>query len=172
MARLSDLGQALTLTDLHVSWRALMLTSDALSSRFSLERRSPYLCRDLMEFAYAMPLHHKLPSAGDGKALLRDAAGQLGLPKDLCRPRDKLGFSSPVPQWLNGTLEPWCLEQIHQSRNLVPAGILRAVLDRGQHSCGPYDRHRTQALMTAVWLLDHHGASTASSAIEGLAHAS
>jgi asparagine synthase (glutamine-hydrolysing) len=62
-----DLGQALTLTDLAVSWRTLMLTSDALSSRLGLERRSPYLAKELIEFAYAMPLNHKLPTPGRGK---------------------------------------------------------------------------------------------------------
>ncbi len=152
----NDLGRALTLTDLATSWRALMLTSDALSSRFGLERRSPYLARALVEFSYAMPLSHKLPAAGHGKALLRAAARRHGVPADLCAPGDKLGFASPVPGWLRTDLEPWCLQLLEQARDLAPPGILRAVMDRGRQPTGTYDRHRTQALMTAVWLLQHH----------------
>lgn len=173
----TELGQALTLADLEVSWRALMLTSDALASRLGLERRSPYLARELVEFAYAMPLAHKLRVAGAGKSLLRDAAGRLGVPDELRRCGDKLGFASPVPAWLSGPLEPWCLDLLDQAEPLAPAGVLRDVLHRGRHPGGPFERARSQALMTAVWLLQQHEhptppRATAAGPTEGLPHAS
>jgi asparagine synthase (glutamine-hydrolysing) len=147
-----DLGQGLSLVDLAVSWRPLVLTSDALSSWFGLERRSPYLAKDLVEFAYAMPLSHKIPTPGAGKQLLRDAARILGVPAEIWQNTDKVGFASAVPHWLAGQLGEWCDHQITRALTRTSPGVLRDVLERGLRPAGPYDRYRMQALFTAAWL--------------------
>ncbi|UKL04212.1 asparagine synthase-related protein [Streptomyces sp. NBU3104] len=75
------------------------MTSDKLASAFTLERRSPFLARDLVEFCYRLPVEHKISKLTTGKKILRDAAKALGLPREVWGSRDKLGFASPVPSW-------------------------------------------------------------------------
>jgi asparagine synthase (glutamine-hydrolysing) len=116
-----DLARALTLADLATAWRPLVMTSDKLASAHALERRSPYLARDLVELSYRLPAEHKITDPAEGKRILRDAAKALGLPREVWGSRDKLGFASPVPAWLNGPLAAWADAQIHSALADAPA---------------------------------------------------
>ncbi|WP_323185061.1 asparagine synthase C-terminal domain-containing protein [Kitasatospora purpeofusca] len=149
-----DLARGLTLTDLATSWRPLVMTSDKLASAFALERRSPYLARDLVEFSYRLPMEHKIADQAAGKRILRDAAKALGLPREAWGSRDKLGFASPVPSWLSGPLEGWATAQISSALDQAPRG-LHPLLAGGLKPGGRFDRTRMQALMAAAWFSDH-----------------
>jgi asparagine synthase (glutamine-hydrolysing) len=145
-----DLARGLTLADLATAWRPLVLTSDKLASALALERRSPYLARDLVEFCYRLPVEHKITDPAAGKRILRDAAKALGLPREVWGSRDKLGFASPVPGWLSGPLEPWATARISSALDRAPSG-LRPLLAAGLEPGGRFDRTRMQALMAAAW---------------------
>ncbi|MBB5934449.1 asparagine synthetase B family protein [Streptomyces zagrosensis] len=145
-----DLARALTLADLATAWRPLVMTSDKLASAFGLERRSPYLARDLVELAYRLPAEHKICDPAEGKRILRDAAKALGLPREVWGSRDKLGFASPVPAWLNGPLATWADDQIRIALTDAPAAW-RPLLEGGLKPSGRFDRTRMQALMAAAW---------------------
>nr|WP_280862067.1 asparagine synthase-related protein [Streptomyces sp. SAI-144] len=69
-----DPARGLTLADLATAWRPLVMTSDKLASAFALERRSPYLARDLVELSYRLPAEYKIADPAQGKRVLRDAA--------------------------------------------------------------------------------------------------
>ncbi|MFJ4962643.1 asparagine synthetase B family protein [Streptomyces sp. NPDC088729] len=146
-----DLARALTLADLATAWRPLVMTSDKLAAAHALERRSPYLARDLVELSYRLPAEHKITDPGGGKRILRDAAKALGLPREVWGSRDKLGFASPVPAWLNGPLAVWTDAQIHSALATAPTAW-RPLLEAGLRPGGQFDRTRTQALMAAAWL--------------------
>ncbi|WBP84680.1 transposase [Kitasatospora cathayae] len=118
-----DLARGLTLADLATAWRPLVMTSDKLASAFALERRSPFLARDPVEFAYRLAVEHKIADPAAGKRILRDAAKALGLPREVWGSRDKLGFASPVPSWLSGPLEPWARAQISSALDQAPRGL-------------------------------------------------
>lgn len=148
-----DLARALTLADLATAWRPLVMTSDKLASAFALERRSPFLARDLVEFCYRLPVEHKTAGPTAGKRILRDAAKALGLPKEIWGSPDKLGFASPVPSWLNGPLEPWATAQISSALDQAPHA-LRPLLAGGLKPGGRFDRTRMQSLMAAAWFHD------------------
>ncbi|NDZ58326.1 asparagine synthase [Streptomyces anulatus] len=148
-----DLARGLTLADLATAWRPLVMTSDKLASAYALERRSPYLARDLVEFSYRLPVDHKITDPAQGKRILRDAAKALGLPKEVWASRDKLGFSSPVPSWLNGNLATWADTQVRMALTDAPPAF-RPVLEGGLKPGGRFDRTRMQALMAASWLSD------------------
>lgn len=75
------------------------MTSDKLASAYALERRTPYLARDLIEFSYRLPAEHEISDPAQGERILRDAAKALGLPREVWASRDKRGFASPVPAW-------------------------------------------------------------------------
>ncbi|WP_338684761.1 asparagine synthase-related protein [Streptomyces acidiscabies] len=148
-----ELARALTLADLATSWRPLVMTSDKLASAFALERRSPYLARELIELSYRLPPEHKICHPAEGKRILRDAAKALGLPREVWDSRDKLGFASPVPAWLNGPLAAWADAQIHTALAEAPAAM-RPLLEGGLKPGGRFDRTRMQALMAAAWFCD------------------
>ncbi|WP_157882534.1 asparagine synthetase B family protein [Streptomyces silvensis] len=148
-----DLARGLTLADLATAWRPLVMTSDKLASAYALERRSPYLARDLVELSYRLPADYKITDPAQGKRILRDAAKALGLPREVWASRDKLGFASPVPRWLNGHLMSWADERIHAALATAPSAF-RPLLMGGLRSGGRFDRTRMQALMAAVWLVD------------------
>jgi asparagine synthase (glutamine-hydrolysing) len=148
-----DLARGLTLADLATAWRPLVMTSDKLASAFALERRSPYLARDLVELSYRLPAEHKILEPAQGKRILRDAAKALGLPREVWASRDKLGFASPVPAWLNGLLAEWADAQITTALADAPAAF-RPLLEGGLARGGRFDRTRMQAVMTATWFSD------------------
>ncbi len=136
--------------DLATAWRPLVMTSDKLASAFVLERRSPFLARDLVEFCYRLPVEHKIGEPAAGKRILRDAAKALGLPREVWDSRDKLGFASPVPSWLSGPLKPWATAQISSALDQAPRSLLAGGLKPG----GRFDRTRMQTLMAAAWFND------------------
>ncbi|MEU9290263.1 asparagine synthase-related protein [Streptomyces sp. NPDC048275] len=148
-----DLARGLTLADLATAWRPLVMTSDKLASAYALERRSPFLARELVELSYRLPVGHKIEHPAEGKRILRDAAKALGLPREVWGRRDKLGFASPVPSWLNGKLAGWADAQINTALAKAPA-TMRPLLEGGLKPGGRFDRTRMQALMTAAWLCD------------------
>lgn len=111
------------------------MTSDKLASAYALERPSPYLARDLIEFSYRLPAEHKISDPAQGKRILRDAAKALGLPREVWASRDKLGFASPVPAWLNSTLAGWADAQVNTALADAPAAF----------------RTRMQSLTAAAW---------------------
>ncbi|WP_405890452.1 asparagine synthase-related protein [Streptomyces sp. NBC_00133] len=148
-----DLARGLTLSDLATAWRPLVMTSDKLASAYALERRSPYLARKLVELSYRLPVECKIADPAAGKRILRDAAKALGLPSEVWGSRDKVGFGSPVPTWLNGPLAAWADAQIQFALTEAPS-TLRPLLVGGLKSGGRFDRTRMQALLTAAWFSD------------------
>ncbi|MGW8333130.1 asparagine synthase-related protein, partial [Streptomyces sp. NPDC055897] len=103
---------------------------------------------------------HKIEHPAEGKRILRDAAEGLGLPRDVWGSRDKLGFASPVPSWLNGKLAGWADAQINTALTEAPA-TMRPLLEGGLKPGGRFDRTRMQALMTAAWFCDQTVSSAA-----------
>jgi asparagine synthase (glutamine-hydrolysing) len=149
-----DVGKALTLVDLAVSFPGQVLTSDKLSSYFGLERRSPYLDHVLVEFCYGLPLDMKRPVAGVTKSLLRAAAEDIGVPTDITADRRKLGFSSPVTRWLaDGELADWTSHHLSAvERDIGTPESVRRLIRMGQRpSSDPHSRGRSHALLVALW---------------------
>jgi asparagine synthase (glutamine-hydrolysing) len=151
-----DVGKALTLCDLKLIFPALVLASDKLASAFGIERRSPYLARELVEFCYALPIEYKR-APGRTKLLLRDTASRIGVPEQIWASQNKIGFASPLPVWLTGELGNWCrgyLESTATSSE-VPALIRLAVHRALAVKPSPFDRSRMQALLMALWWSQH-----------------
>jgi asparagine synthase (glutamine-hydrolysing) len=75
---------------------------DRASMAVSLEARSPFLDRDLVEFIASLPVQWKLSWAGRSKLILRRAFADR-LPSSTLA-RKKKGFGIPVADWLKGPL--------------------------------------------------------------------
>ena len=75
---------------------------DRASMRVALEVRAPFLARDVVELAFAVPDSYRMKGTS-GKRMLRDAVKDL-IPAEVIE-RPKKGFGIPVAAWLNGPLE-------------------------------------------------------------------
>jgi asparagine synthase (glutamine-hydrolysing) len=87
---------------------------DRASMAVSLEARSPFLDRALVEFVAALPASEKMRFPGRGKAILK-AAMRDRLPHEVLA-RSKKGFGIPVAAWLNGPLEEMVNDLLSESR--------------------------------------------------------
>jgi asparagine synthase (glutamine-hydrolysing) len=91
---------------LHVNFTSyladdLLVKVDRCTMANSLEARSPFLDRELIEYVARLPDRFKLDGARH-KAILRDAFADL-LPPEIDR-RPKMGFGVPVGAWFRGKL--------------------------------------------------------------------
>ncbi|GGM89441.1 asparagine synthetase B [Lentzea pudingi] len=136
-----DVARALSITDLLTAFPPLMLTSDKLSSHFGLERRSPYLDHEFAECCYALPLTRKRTPLLGLKAVLREVAADVGVPRSIWEAVDKRGFASPVPFWLDNELAAWSRTWTGGRNQQHDAGT----------GGGRYDRARMMAVLMGIW---------------------
>ena len=100
---------------------------DRASMAVSLEARSPFLDRALVEFIASLPASQKLRFPGKGKWILKTAMRDR-LPFPVIR-RAKKGFGIPVAAWLKGPLEEM-LNDLLSERRVKDAGYLDAACVR------------------------------------------
>ena len=99
---------------------------DRASMAYSLEVRSPFLDHTLIEYGWALPLHHRIYN-GQSKYLLRQLALKW-LPKKIAQDK-KMGFGVPLGHWLRTDLRQWA-KGLLTSESLDAAGFCeKAVLD-------------------------------------------
>ena len=100
----------------------ILVKVDRASMGVSLEVRAPILDRDVIEFAWRLPVAMKYGPSG-GKRILRDVLARH-VPRALFE-RPKAGFSMPVAQWLSGPLRDWA-ESLLNERQLREQGLLNS----------------------------------------------
>jgi asparagine synthase (glutamine-hydrolysing) len=99
----------------------LLMKQDQMSMATSIESRVPFLDHEFVEFATRVPRRLKY-RAGQAKFILKKAAEDL-LPRDIIY-RTKLGFPTPIRQWL---LDPRAGELYELLRRRD--GLLAAYID-------------------------------------------
>ena len=98
----------------------LLVKVDRCTMANSLEARSPFLDRDLIEYVAALPDRYKL-ARGRAKLVLREAFADL-LPPAIDR-RKKMGFGVPLGAWFRGHLRQFLKDVL-----LAPDARYRSML--------------------------------------------
>jgi asparagine synthase (glutamine-hydrolysing) len=103
----------------------VLVKADRAGMRVSLELRTPYLHREVAEFAATVP--EQLHVSGGGKALLRHVLRQVA--PEAARRRPKMAFRVPSAEWLRGPLAPIVDDQLRRG-----SAFAEGWFDRGQAS--------------------------------------
>ena len=91
----------------------LLLKTDIATMASGLEARSPYLWRDLVEFAFALPDRLKV-GHNENKRVLKRAFADM-IPERVLR-RRKMGFRVPIERWLATDLRDLAHDLLARSR--------------------------------------------------------
>jgi asparagine synthase (glutamine-hydrolysing) len=128
-ATASVMRQLMMLDQVHWLPDDVLVKADRAGMRVSLEVRTPYLHRELAEFAASVP--ESVHRQRGGKALLRALLDEIA--PQAARKRPKTAFRVPAADWLRGPLSP----------------LLDAQLAAGSvFSEGWFDREATRRLVT------------------------
>ncbi|HEV8105528.1 MAG TPA: asparagine synthase (glutamine-hydrolyzing) [Gaiellaceae bacterium] len=149
LTRLQDVDLGLYLVD------DLLTKTDRASMAWSLEARVPFMDTVVANFAFSLPVRHKVRGLSK-KRLLRQAVLPL-LPREVVHGR-KRGFSIPAAAWLRGELEPFAREilspeTIRRQGFLQPAAVTRVLDD---HVAGRADLSRQLWGLLAFTLWHEH----------------
>lgn len=99
----------------------ILVKVDRAGMAVSLESRVPMLDKDVVEFAWSLPIEYKRQD-GIGKQVLRDVLYRY-VPKEMME-RPKKGFSIPIEKWLKKPeLREWA-ESLIDKKILQQQGIL------------------------------------------------
>ena len=103
----------------------LLRNYDRYSMSAGVEIRMPFLDYRLVQFCFSLPWTSKVPERTPYmKGILRDALAD-NLPNEVRFRRDKIGFSSPIGDWLRGPWRPW-LQDLLASRAFRECELLDA----------------------------------------------
>ncbi|MGH7466951.1 MAG: asparagine synthase (glutamine-hydrolyzing) [Longimicrobiales bacterium] len=138
----------------------ILMKVDRASMHVGLEVRAPFLARDMVEFAFALPDSFRMQRI-TGKRLLRAAVREL-LPAEILH-RPKKGFGIPVAAWLRGPLRTLMHDVLERSA-IAQAGFFRpSVVQRlmDQHERGVADHRKPlwTLLVFELWRRHHLPAS-------------
>jgi len=154
LAALRDLPllQQLLALDWQTYLQELLMKQDQMSMAASIESRVPYLDQEFATFVAGLPRNLKLKGLTTKKVLR--AAMRDKVP-DFVLKRRKMGFPTPLGQWLRGeftsVLDETVLSQRAQARGIFdPAGVRQLV---EEHRSGALDHtERLWALMNVeLW---------------------
>jgi asparagine synthase (glutamine-hydrolysing) len=76
-----------------------------------VELRMPFLDYRIVEFAFRLPADFKVNN-GFSKLILRKAGTKI-LPKDILNNKVKIGWNSPMGEWLNGIWKEWLMDELN-----------------------------------------------------------
>lgn len=116
----------------------ILVKVDRSAMAVSLESRIPFLDRDIVEFAWQLPLEFKKKD-GISKRILKSVLYRY-IPEDAMN-RPKKGFSIPVVEWLQGPLKEWTGDLLSENRikkqGILEPCVVTRILD-SFFKCGAY----------------------------------
>ena len=135
----------------------ILVKVDRAAMAVSLETRVPMLDKDVVEFAWTLPIEY-LRDGKTGKLVLRDVLYRY-VPKDLME-RPKKGFSIPIDKWL---LEPGMTEwaeslldrKLLEQQGILNPDVVRFIWEDFVNN-GQWRIQIWYILMFQSWMMDRH----------------
>jgi len=135
--------------DLKTLLPALLHVEDRMSMAVSIESRVPILDHRIIELASKMPPAMKF-SGGQTKAMLINSVKNL-LPQEIINRKDKMGFPTPINNWLAGDLKEYALD-ILTSQQAKNRGYLNTnAIEKQISESGKFSRDLWGALNLEMW---------------------
>jgi asparagine synthase (glutamine-hydrolysing) len=131
----------------------ILVKLDRASMAMSLEARCPLLDHRVVEFAWRLPLRHKI-HGGRGKRPLRRLLRRY-VPEQVAA-RSKHGFNVPIGEWLRGPLRPWAEDTLSEAslrrHGLLEVAHVRNCLTRHVRGLADHAYALWAILMVQSWL--------------------
>lgn len=89
----------------------LLRNYDRYSMASSVEIRMPFMDYRVVEFAMSIGFRSKL-HGGYSKSIIRDAMAPF-MPKDIAYRKTKIGFNTPIVEWMQGPLKEYFIDKIN-----------------------------------------------------------
>lgn len=131
----------------------ILVKVDRASMFSSLEVRSPLLDKDVIEFAWQLPIESKIFACkGKGKKHLYDLLCKY-VPSEIID-RPKQGFTPPIASWLKADLKEWAHDILYIDTPLYEKSYKEKCWN--EFICGYKDNHHViwSILMAQSWFLN------------------
>ncbi len=149
----NSLFNKMTSFDLQTFLPSLLHVEDRVSMANGIESRVPLLDKNIAELAAKMPPTMKF-KGGKNKHIFVKAIHNL-LPKEILNRKEKMGFPTPVNEWISGPSKSFALD-ILTSKKARERGVLNIPLIEKQISLeGNFTRDTWGALCLETWFQQH-----------------
>lgn len=135
--------------DLKTLLPALLHVEDRMSMAVSIESRVPILDYRIVELASKMPPAMKF-SGGKTKAMLIKSVKNI-LPKEIINRKDKMGFPTPINNWLAGDLKEYALDILTSQKAKQRGYLNTANIEKQIKQSGQFSRDLWGALNLEMW---------------------
>ncbi len=116
--RITRVGESSTIFGRALFWQThsfvlptILRSYDRYGMANSIEIRMPFLDWRVAAFAFALPWTSKI-QRGYSKVIIRDAIAPY-MPEDITYRRTKIGFNSPIVDWMRGPLRSFFLDTLN-----------------------------------------------------------
>lgn len=130
----------------------ILVKVDRASMSTSLEVRSPLLDKDVIEYAWDLPIENKIfKGQGKGKRPLYELLCEY-VPEELIN-RPKQGFTPPITRWLREELKSWAHDLIHTDTGLYEPAYIRQMWEDFTNERTDNHTALWSILMAQSWVL-------------------
>lgn len=132
----------------------LLQVEDRMSMAHGLESRVPLLDRSIVELAATMPADIKFKD-GDMKHIFKQIVPKY-LPDSILNRKDKMGFPTPLNQWINGEANEFIKDIFSSSKALNRDFIDNKKVLEGLSTESTYGRKIWGLLCLEIWQQEFH----------------